>query len=202
MSLVLSHGRTVLSLPTSAAAVYAAPVLYSDAERDRTVIWHEILSRLCLLREHDHLDDSAASRAGHAEAIGGAVAAVLMAIAINTKDCSGPVTANRWQHRAPDATLADLRAAFDRLSVNAGKLARHAKDIRLAATVSQQSAASHACLSLCRECLDNGEERSDLLTVAAFHKLSLRECLEAFAATRSGKINKNRNRYGKEASNG
>lgn len=199
MQITLTAGQAHLSLPTSAAALHAVPVLYSDAERAKPVLWHEIFARLCLLREHDHLDDSPEARLRHAGEIGAAVSAVMMALAIVTKDCSGPVTALRWQHRGPDATLTELRAAFDRLAVNAGKLSRHAKSIQLAANTAQQYAAAQACIALCRECLDNGDERSDLRTVAAFHKLSLRECLEAFAATRSGKINKNRNKYGREA---
>ncbi len=163
MHFSLRNGKPLLAA-TPSAALHLTPVLYSDAERNtKGALWHEIFARLTLLRELDHLDDSRDHRAD----IGAAVAAVMMAIAVTTKDCSGVCAPMVWQHRGPDATLGDLRHAFDRLSVNAGKLSQHARAITLSPSAAQQYAAAQACIALCRESIVNGDERGDLRTLAS-----------------------------------
>lgn len=199
MTITLTAGDAI-AVPTAGKALALAPVLYSDAERNLVgCVWFEAVARLCALRELDHLDESPEARERASLAIGAAVAAVLVIVAKCTTSCAAPVPDARWQHRGPDASLGDLNAALTRLAENAGRIAAHCRAVILSNDRAVVTAATQNAMLLAASSLNNREHAGDLLTVAAFHKLSLRECFEAFAATRTAKIAKNAKRYGKEA---
>jgi len=198
MTLTLAAGDRI-AVATAGKALALAPLLYSDSERNLVgCVWFEAVARLCALRELDHLDGSTEARERASLAIGAASAAVLVIIAKCTTSCAAPVADARWQHRGPDASLADLNAALNRLCENAGRIAAHCRAIILSNDRAVVNAATQAAMLLAAASLNNRDHGSDLLTVAAYHKLSLRECLEAFAATRTAKIAKNAKRHGKE----
>lgn len=202
MTLTLTAGDRI-AVPTSSRALALAPVLYSDAERTITgSVWFETVGRLLALRELDHLDDSAEARERAALSLGAAVAACLVVVAKCTASATSVIPDARWQHRGSDATIADLNAALNRLSENAGRIASYCRAALLAREVPVIRVATDKAWALAASSVFNGPDAGDLLTVAAFHKLSLRECFEAFANTRTAKINKNAQRHGKVVAHG
>lgn len=199
MTITLTAGDAI-AVPTPGRALALAPVLYSDRERAITgSVWFETIARLLALRELDHLDESPEARERAALALGAATSACLVVVAKCTESAASVVPAAKWQHRGPDAPLADLNAALTRLSENSGRIAGYCRAALLANEVPVVRAATDRAWMLAASSIHNGPDAGDLLTVAAFHRLSLRECFEAFANTRTAKIAKNAKRYGKEA---
>lgn len=199
MSTIRLTAGEPIEAATPARALALAPLLYSDKERSTTACaWLEAVARLALLRELDHFDDATEMRARHAVAIGSAAAAVFVCVAkCGAKDANGPGEIAAWTTTGGPRTPNQLNHALNALAVRSGEVAGIARAFILNDDQAQLYALSLSSVAKLAAAIHDRLTGDDLRAVAAFHGLTLRECFEAFAATRHAKLLKNAQRHGK-----
>lgn len=210
----LDAGQPV-KIPNTRHAQVLAPFIFSD--RQRNTLGVQYLNAVAAVGRVADLDifDESIDRKKVRETIGEAVA-VLLDVHIRTKNAQHTVSVmpdDRWCNRGPDRDVQQVRAALFRTLERSTLLAARTRDrlmvippeerlspLQWKSLPARQKAKDDAkadCLATERMISDaaaiilwDSNGSPSLYEVAAYWKLSLRECFEAFADTKHAMLAK------------
>lgn len=205
---ISKHGP--IKLESSEKALLLCRFLYSIHEQAVPgAMWFEVIGALGELRKHDWgaeygLADPVTTRL----AVGRAASALLAVMGMHSREGGRLMNPTLWAHplRAPNNVAVNISDINSKLAEVMGDLAVRARQIGLNADPKGADVCRIGTLELLRATLYEPQARHaesmfiglDLYTYAAIFKLSLKECVEAYAETRRSKLIKNGVKYGRE----
>lgn len=218
-TITLTEGEPI-SMPSPAHAMILAPFCFSDRERNTVAVQYlnavAAVGRVADLDVHDDTLDREKVRLVIGECL-----TVLLDIALRTKNGDAVwavIPQGRWCSRGSDCTALQCRSSMYRLLATASILAaktrdrlmvpqpaerltpisaksRSARDKAVADTRNEEHAMEHLMCETACSLIWTDTGAPTLYHVAAYWKLSLRECFEAFANTRRSKLLKTSKKY-------